>query len=208
MPAGPRAADAFSDIDAAIGVDTPCGAADVGGVGAVEAMVATALPELGALADVLRHRSGPVGQWARRIFAQFADSTQLDLAVVAEAQIQARRGGALDFIPLYRAPAPPGPQKPDARMPAADSAPRGELQATYAVTGEQVRERPDLAQLSAQVGCVRLVVQALGTDSFGAGFGQSSPGMVPDCSAAAPVPVAWLSRRPQDRGHHPSGEEL
>jgi hypothetical protein len=52
---------------------------------------------------VLRHRSGPAGQWVRRIFAQFADSTQLDLAVVAEAQIQARRhgGGALDFIPLY-----------------------------------------------------------------------------------------------------------
>ena len=62
--------------------------------------------------------------------------------------------------------------------------------------------------VSAQVGCVPNVVQALGTDSFGAGFGQSSPGMVPGCSAAVPVPVAWLSRRPQDRGHHPSGEEL
>jgi len=48
---------------------------------------------------VLRHRSGPAGQWARRIFAQFADGTQLDLTVVAEAQIQARRraGGAPDF---------------------------------------------------------------------------------------------------------------
>ena len=40
----------------------------------------------------------------------------------------------------YQAPAPPGSQKPDARMPTAGSAPRGELPAAYAVTGEQVRE--------------------------------------------------------------------
>jgi hypothetical protein len=51
-----------------------------------------------------------------------------------------RGGGAPDFIPLYQAPAPPGSQKPDARMPTAGRASRGELQATYAVTGEQVRE--------------------------------------------------------------------
>ena len=74
--------------------------------------------------------------------------------------------------------------------------------------GSRSGSGPDLAQLSAQVGCVPNVVQPLGTDSFGAGFGQSSPGMMPNCSAAAPVPVAWLSRRPQDRGHHPWGEEL
>jgi hypothetical protein len=57
---------------------------------------------------------------------RFAGSTQLDLAVVAEAQIQARRrgGGVPDFIPLYQAPAPPGSQKPDARMPASGGAPR------------------------------------------------------------------------------------
>jgi hypothetical protein len=84
----------------------------------------------------------PPASRVRRIFAQFADSTQLDLAVVAGAHIQARRrgGGAPDFIPLYQAPARPGSQKPDARMPSAGSAPRGELQATYAVTGEQVTE--------------------------------------------------------------------
>jgi len=139
---GRGAADALSDIDAALGVNAACGAAGAGRVEAVEAMVVAALPGLGTLVDVLRHRSGPADQWVRRIFAQFADGTQLDLAVVAEAQIQARRrgGGAPDFILLYQAPAPPGSGEPDARMPAAGSAPRGELPAAYAVTGEQVRE--------------------------------------------------------------------
>jgi hypothetical protein len=141
-PLGRGAADALSDIDAALGVDTPRGAAGAGRVAAVEATVVAALPELGALVDVLRHRIGPADQWVRRIFAQFADGTQLDLAVVAEAQIQSRRrgGGAPDFIPLYQAPAPPGSRKPDAPMPAAGDAPPGELPAAYAVTGEQVRE--------------------------------------------------------------------
>jgi len=111
---GRGAADALSDIDAALGVGTPCGAAGAGRVGAVEAMVAAALPERGGLVDVLRHRSGPAGQWARRIFAPFAEGTQLDLAVVAEAQIQARRrgGGAPDFTPRYQAPALPGSRGP------------------------------------------------------------------------------------------------
>jgi hypothetical protein len=139
---GRGAADALSDIDAALGVDTPCGTAGAGRVGAVEAMVVAALPELGGLVDVLRHRTGPADQWVRRIFAQFADGTQLDLAVVAEAQIESRRrrGGAPDFILLYQAPATPGSREPDARMPAAGSASRGEPSAAYAVTGEQVRE--------------------------------------------------------------------
>src|SRR5215831_4260125 len=138
---GRGAADALSDIDAALGVDTPCGVAGAGRVAAVEAMVVAALRGLGALVDVLRHRIGPADQWVRRIFAQFADGTQLDLAVVAEAQIEARRrcGGAPDFILLYQAPAPPGSREPDARM-SAGSAPRGEPPAAYAVTGEQVRE--------------------------------------------------------------------
>lgn len=144
---GRGAADALSDIDAALGVDTPCGAAGAGRVGAVEAMVVAALPELGTLVDVLQHRSGPVDQWVRRIFAQFADGTQLDLAIVAEAQIEARRrdGGAPDFILLYQAPAPPGSREPDARVPAVGSAPGGELSAAYTVTGEQVREWAFLA---------------------------------------------------------------
>ena len=86
---GRGAADALSDIDAALGIDAPRGEAGAGTVEAAEAMVVAALPELGALIDVLRHRTGPADQYVRRIFAQFADGTQLDLAVVAEAEISA-----------------------------------------------------------------------------------------------------------------------
>src|SRR5258708_4377333 len=139
---GRGAADALSDIDAALGVDAPRGDAGAERVGTVEATVAAALPELGALVDVLRHRTGPADQWVRRIFAQFGDGTQLDLAVVAEAEVEARRrgGGAPDFIPLYQASAPPGSGEPDAPMPASGSAPGSQPAAAYAVTGEQVRE--------------------------------------------------------------------
>jgi hypothetical protein len=139
---GRGAADALSDIDAALGVDAPPGQAGAEQVAAMEARVAAALPELGALVDVLRHRTGPADQWIRRIFAQFADGTQLDLAVVAEAGIQARRrgGGAPDFITLYQVPAPPGAAAPDTQAPASGGAPGSEPPAAYAVTGEQVRE--------------------------------------------------------------------
>lgn len=139
---GRGAADALSDVDAALGVDAPRGEAGAGRVGTAEAMVVAALPELGALVDVLRHRTGPDNQHVRRIFAQFADGTQLDLAVVAEAEIEERRrgGGAPDFIPLYQAPAPPGSGEPDDQMPASGSASGGGPTAAYAVTGEQVRE--------------------------------------------------------------------
>jgi hypothetical protein len=95
----------------------------------VEAEVAAALPGLGALVDVLRHRTGPADRLIRRVFAQFADGTQLDLAVVAEAEV--RRGDAApDFVPLYQA----------AGQPAARSPSAAELAPAYAVTGEQVRE--------------------------------------------------------------------
>jgi len=139
---GRGAADALSDIDAALGVDAPRGEAGAERVGTAEGMLVAALPELGALVDVLRHRTGPADQWVRRIFAQFADGTQLDLAVVAGAEVEARRrgGGAPDFIPLYQAPAPPGSMEPDARTPASGSAPGAKPPAAYAVTGEQVRE--------------------------------------------------------------------
>lgn len=139
---GRGAADALSDIDAALGVDAEPGEAGAERVGTVEAMVAAALPKLGPLVDVLRHRTGPADQWIRRIFAQYADGTQLDLAVVAEAEIEMRRrrGGAPDFIPLYQAPAPPGCGEPGARMRDGGSAPGSEPSAAYAVTGDQVRE--------------------------------------------------------------------
>ena len=133
---GRGAADELSDIDAALGVDAPSGDAGAERLGTVEALVLAALPELGVLVDVLRHPTGPASQHVRRIFAQFADRTQLDLAVVADADIEARRraGGAPDFVYLYQAPAS------DPRIPADGDAPGSAAQDAYAVTGEQVRE--------------------------------------------------------------------
>ena len=128
---GRAAADALSDVDAALGVDAPRGEAGAGVVESAEETVVAALPSLGAVVDVLRHRTGAAGQYARRIFAQFADGTQLDLAVVAEAEIEdrLRSGGAPDFVSLYRASGPSVARDPDR-----------EASAAYAVTGEQVRE--------------------------------------------------------------------
>jgi len=139
---GRGAADALSDIDAALGVDAPRGEAGAGRIGTAEALVVAALPAMGALIDVQRHRTGSDSQHVRRIFAQFADGTQLDLAVVAEADIETRRraGGAPDFIPLYQAPAWPGAGEPDERARVGGSASGSEPSAAYAVTGEQVRE--------------------------------------------------------------------
>ena len=139
---GRGAADALSDIDAALGVDAPLGEPGAAMIGTAEAMVAAALPEMGALVDALRHRTGPGSQHVRRIFAQFADGTQLDLAVVAEAEIETRRraGGAPDFIPLYTAPGLPGTWKPDDQLPDGAGVPGSEPPAAYAVTGGQIRE--------------------------------------------------------------------
>jgi hypothetical protein len=136
---GRGAADELSDIDAALGVDAPRGDAGAGRVTTMEAAVVAALPELGALVDVLRHPTGPASQHVRRIFAQFADGTQLDLAVVADAEIEGRRraGGAPDFVSLYQAPAS---AEPDPRTPADGGTPGGAPPDAYAVTGEQVRE--------------------------------------------------------------------
>lgn len=97
-------------------------------------MVVAVLPGLGALVDVLRHRAGPAGRLIRRVFAQFGDGTQLDLAVMAEAEV--RRGAAApDFVPLYLAAGPP-----DAGIPASGSHAGDEPGPAYAVTGGQVRE--------------------------------------------------------------------
>ncbi|HUC24489.1 MAG TPA: hypothetical protein VMA73_17405 [Streptosporangiaceae bacterium] len=135
---GRGAADELSDIDAALGVDAPDGDAGADRVGTVEAMVLAALPELGTVVDVLRHPTGAASQHVRRIFAQFADRTQLDLAVVTDANIEARRraGGAPDFVYLYRAPASAESGQPDPLVPADRDGPPD----AYAVSGEQVRE--------------------------------------------------------------------
>ena len=105
-------------------------------------MVVEALPDLGPLVDVLRHRTGTADQWAWRIFAQFADGVQLDLAVVAQADIEIRRrgGGAPDFIPLYRDSALADSGAPDAPALVSGGKPGGAPLAAYAVTGDQVRE--------------------------------------------------------------------
>jgi hypothetical protein len=121
---GRGAADALSDIDAAIGLAAEPGAAGAPQVTAVEADLVAELPRLGAVVDVLRHQVGPPGSFVRRVFAQFTDCPQLDAAIVAEAGV--RRGEAApDFVSLYQA----------------DGAPSGgEHPSAYVVTGEQVRE--------------------------------------------------------------------
>ena len=139
---GRGAADALSDIDAALGVDAERSQAGADRVATAEAMVVAALPDLGPLVDVLRHPTGTAEQWTRRIFAQFGDGTQLDLATVAQADIEIRRrgGGAPDFIPLYQVSTPPDSKAPDAQPLASRAQPGGEPPAAYAVTGNQVRE--------------------------------------------------------------------
>ena len=70
---------------------------------------------------MLRHRTGPPDRFIRRIFAQFGDGTQLDLAIMAEPEV--RRGAAApDFVSLYQAAQPPGlrlpPSRPEPQVPA------------------------------------------------------------------------------------------
>ncbi|HEY1642895.1 MAG TPA: hypothetical protein VGG35_19550 [Streptosporangiaceae bacterium] len=131
---GRGAADARSDIDAALGVAAGRGRSGAGQVLAVDEAVAAFLPRAGALIDMLRHRVGPDDRFIRRVFAQFGDGTQLDLAVIAEAEV--RRGAAApDFVSLYRvtgelaAAAPGGAGSDEGGHPAAD-----------VVTGDQIRE--------------------------------------------------------------------
>lgn len=97
---GRSAGDELSDIDAAIGVSAPRGAAGARHVDGVEEQLIEALPGLGTLVDVLRGGSVDTDFAIRRVFAQFADGLQLDLAIIAEAEV--RRGDAApDFVPVY-----------------------------------------------------------------------------------------------------------
>ena len=115
---GRGAADALSDIDAALGV------ADAPAVGVVEALLTEALTRPGAigLVDLLRHSSRRDDE-IRRIFAQFADRTQLDLAIVPQSGI--RLGERPEFGLLDGA---------------GQGAGAGDPGSAYAVTGTQVRE--------------------------------------------------------------------
>jgi hypothetical protein len=131
---GRGAADALSDIDGALAVQAELGEAGAEQVLRAEAGVVAALAGIGSIVDVLRHRYGPADRFIRRIFAQFADRTQLDLTVMADAEI--RRGAAVrpDTVWLYDTADQLGVPAP------ADTAPTSEEDPGYAVTGEQVRE--------------------------------------------------------------------
>jgi hypothetical protein len=117
---GRHAADALSDVDAAIGVDAPRGAVGAAPVRAVESALVELLPRLGGLVDVLREESRGPDRLVRRVFAQFDDRLQLDLAVVAEPEV--RRGEAApDFVPLYwSGPLPAAGNGPSAREVSAE----------------------------------------------------------------------------------------
>ena len=131
---GRGAADSLSDIDGALGVDADLG--DAGGpqVLLVEAEVVATLPDLGTLVDVLRHRYGPADRYIRRIFAQFADRSQLDLTVMADAELRGGTSAHPDFVWLYRA------AEPSAESPPAGGGGDEKAGPAYAVTGDQVRE--------------------------------------------------------------------
>jgi hypothetical protein len=127
---GRGAGDALSDIDAALGVAAERGAAGAGQVRSAEAGVVAELPRLGSVVDVLQHSVGRGDRFVRRVFAQFADGPQLDLAVVAEAEI--RRGDAApDFVALYQA---------DGALTEAVLAAGRDNPSALTATGEQVRE--------------------------------------------------------------------
>jgi hypothetical protein len=135
---GRGAADALSDVDAALGLGCEPGPGGAGQVLAIEDALVTALPRFGGVVDVLRHRSGPPDRFIRSVFAQFSDGTQLDLAIMAEPEV--RRGAAApDFVPLYQTVEPPGlrrpPNRPAGPGPAGGGHPRAD-----AVTADQIRE--------------------------------------------------------------------
>ncbi len=142
---GRGAADALSDVDAALGVAAAPGGSGAEQVTVVEQAVVDALPGHGPLVDVLRHRVGPPDRFIRRVFAQFDDGLQLDLAVLAEPEV--RRGPAApDFVSLYRSPAPPASAVTADSTPITDSAVTadgtavGGFPPADAVSPEQIRE--------------------------------------------------------------------
>lgn len=97
---GRGAADELSDVDAAIGVAAARGAAGANRVRDVEESLVGHLGGDQQLIDVLREESSTGDFFIRRVFAQLSNGVQLDLAVIAEAEV--RRGEAApDFVSLY-----------------------------------------------------------------------------------------------------------
>ncbi len=102
---GRGAADALSDVDVAVGVDAARGGPGADHVTSVEHAVVSAFSDGDYLVGVLRDRVGPPDRFIRRVFAQFRDGVQLDLAIMAETEV--RRGQAApDFVSLYRSRRP------------------------------------------------------------------------------------------------------
>ncbi|MEV7429322.1 hypothetical protein AB0N29_06845 [Nocardioides sp. NPDC092400] len=96
---GRSAADEYSDVDAAVGVECPRGAAGAGRVREVESALVDLFRD--DLVDALREESLTDAFLTRRLFAQLRDGVQLDLAIIAEGEV--RRGDAApDFVPLHR----------------------------------------------------------------------------------------------------------
>jgi hypothetical protein len=119
---GRRAADSLSDIDAAIGVLAPRGATGTEVLRSVEQATVELLPGWGPLVDVLRQETHGAGFVLRRLFAQYDDGLQLDLAIVADGDI--RRGEAApDFVELYRS----GPEPEPTDHPSAFGASQAQL---------------------------------------------------------------------------------
>lgn len=146
---GRGAADAMSDVDSALGIDAPRGDAGLDRLLAVEEAVVARLHELGEVVDVLRHRYGSRNLLIRRIFAQFADGAQLDVTIMADAEL--RRGAAApDFVSLYTAEAAPaesdgtatgGTATDGAAGPVAtEDTTRADAGPAYAVSADEVRE--------------------------------------------------------------------
>ncbi|WP_147064482.1 hypothetical protein [Terrabacter aerolatus] len=122
---GRGVADELSDVDAAVGVAAPPGHDGRDVIERVEGALVASLGEAGEVVDVLRDGSASPDLVIRRVFVQYADRLQLDLAVIAEDAV--RRGDAApDFVTVYRAETAPRP------APAQQSA--------YSVSAEQVRE--------------------------------------------------------------------
>lgn len=117
---GRGAGDELSDVDAAIGVMTVPGREGEVDLHRVERALVAALPDLGDLVDVMRDGATTSEFAIRHVFAQYADRMQLDLAVVAEADV--RDGDAApDFVTVYSAVgAPDRRPRPSAYVVSAD----------------------------------------------------------------------------------------